>query len=460
MSFPPPTPRQARVLWFSLTTLMLVLILGLVTIGLDWLLTRLSPVLLPVALALVLAYILDPVVELLVRKKMPRIWAILLVFLVGIGVTAGLIGSVIPDLIKETRRLVQVLDAKELQTDLKNFAKNNSWLRQFASWGNPAVTNHVTLESPRATTPKSISAHVISTDATDKSTNALPTNAVELSISVATAPHTNSDGLIETNKMLLSANTKELEDVLNAPFSETIVPALATALVKAINWIPAQLGKVTTWVEFLVGFVLVPVYLFYFLLEKHGINKHWTDYLPITESKAKQELVFVLKAINECMVVFFRGQVLVAICVGTLLAIGYMLLGLNYYILLGAVAATLGVIPYLGTITSLAIALTVAAVQFGDWVHPLIVLGIAAVVKMLEDFVISPKIIGDRSGLHPLTIILSVMIGAKLMGGFLGALLAVPLTAALRTLMFRYVWKKRPGKSKVTEPKGAADIAS
>ena len=81
-------------------------------------------------------------------------------------------------------------------------------------------------------------------------------------------------------------------------------------------------------------------------------------------------------------------------------------------------------------------------------------------VKMLEDFVISPKIIGDRSGLHPLTIILAVMIGAKLMGGFLGALLAVPLTAVLRTLMFRYVWKKRPRKSKVAEPREAADIAS
>jgi predicted PurR-regulated permease PerM len=89
------------------------------------------------------------------------------------------------------------------------------------------------------------------------------------------------------------------------------------------------------------------------------------------------------------------------------------------------------------------LALTVAAVQFGDWKHPLAVLGIAAGVKLLEDLVISPKIIGDRSGLHPLTIILAVMIGAILLGGFIGALLAIPLTAVLRTLMFRYVWKKR-----------------
>jgi predicted PurR-regulated permease PerM len=460
MSFPPPTAKQARVLWFSLTTLMVVVILCLVAVAIDWLLARLSPVLLPVALALVLAYILDPLVEFLARKKLPRIWAILLVFLVCIAATAGLIGSVTPDLIKETRRLVNVLDAKDLQTQIKTFTRDKSWLRQFAIWGQPASTNHVILESPRAASGKNISAHVISTNVGQGLTDTNSTNGVEVSITIATPVRTNSDGTIETNKMLLSANTKEIEEVFNAPFSETIVPALAAALVKAINWIPAQLGKVTTWVEFLVGFVLVPVYLFYFLLEKHGINKHWTDYLPVTESRAKEELVFVLKAINECMVVFFRGQVLVAMCVGVLLTASYLLLGLNYAVLLGCVAATLGVVPYLGTITSLAIALTVAAVQFGDWAHPLGVLGIAACVKMLEDFVISPKIIGDRSGLHPLTIILAVMIGAKLMGGFLGALLAVPLTAVLRTLMFRYVWKKRPRKSKVAEPRETADIAS
>ncbi len=148
------------------------------------------------------------------------------------------------------------------------------------------------------------------------------------------------------------------------------------------------------------------------------------------------------RAINDCMIVFFRGQVLVALCVGTLLAVGYLILGLNYAVLLGVVAGVLGIVPYLGTIVSLVLALTVAAIQFGDWRHPLTVLGIAAAVKLLEDLVISPKIIGDRSGLHPLTIILAVMVGATLLGGFLGALLAIPLTAVLRTLMFRYVWSK------------------
>ena len=64
------------------------------------------------------------------------------------------------------------------------------------------------------------------------------------------------------------------------------------------------------------------------------------------------------------------------------------------------------------------------------------------VVQFLEGFFIAPKIMGDRVGLHPLTIILAVMIGTTLMGGIIGGILAIPLTAALRVLMFRYVWRR------------------
>ena len=102
----------------------------------------------------------------------------------------------------------------------------------------------------------------------------------------------------------------------------------------------------------------------------------------------------------------------------------------------------LSVIPYLGAILTLVPALVLAAVQFHDWLHPLLVLAVFGAVQLLEGLVISPKIIGDRVGLHPLTIIIAVMIGTTLLGGVLGGILAIPLTAALRVLMFRYVWKQ------------------
>ncbi len=446
MSFPPPTPRQARVLWFSLTTLTLVLMTALVLLGLGWLLKRLSTVLLPVALALLLAYILDPVVEFLVRKKVPRVWSIVIVFVIGLLISAGLVGSVVPDLIKESRKLIEVLESKDLPRQMQEQLKKSKLFNQLlGDYDRFFPASQTSAESARN------SANAAK-ETTNSASSTNGTNAVQVSLEItAPAAITNADGTVSTNKVELTANS----NLLNTPFSETIISALSKAAVFFINWIPAQLGKVTTWVEFLIGFALVPVYLFYFLLEKHNINRRWTDYLPITESRAKEELVFVLQAINECMIVFFRGQVLVALCVGVLLTIGYLILGLNYAILIGVIAATLGIIPYLGAITAFVLALTIAAIQFGDWTHPLCVVGIAAVVKMLEDFIISPKIIGDRAGLHPLTIILAVLIGAKMLGGILGALVAVPLTATIRTLMFRYIWKKRHPHA---EPREAADL--
>ena len=74
----------------------------------------------------------------------------------------------------------------------------------------------------------------------------------------------------------------------------------------------------------------------------------------------------------------------------------------------------------------------------------LLVLGVFAVVQTLEGLYISPKIMGGRVGLHPVTIIIAVMAGTTLLGGLLGGILAIPFTAALRVLMFRYVWKRPP----------------
>jgi predicted PurR-regulated permease PerM len=206
-------------------------------------------------------------------------------------------------------------------------------------------------------------------------------------------------------------------------------------------WFLAQASRVASWFSFVIGLAMVPVYLFYLLLEKAGIQRYWTDYLPVRRSRAKEEIIFIIESINNYLIVFFRGQVLVAICDGILLTIGFLILRMDYAFLLGLGAGVLSIIPFLGVIISLIPATILAAVQFGDWLHPACVLGIFALVQLLEGFVISPKIIGDRVGLHPLTIIIAVMVGTSLLGGLAGGILAIPLTAALRVLMSRYVWK-------------------
>jgi predicted PurR-regulated permease PerM len=220
---------------------------------------------------------------------------------------------------------------------------------------------------------------------------------------------------------------------------------LTTATPKVGRWILNQMGRVASWIGFFLGLLLVPVYMFYFLLNKDEITRGWRDFVPFEKSRAKEEIIFIITAINECLIVFFRGQVLVALCMGTLLTIGFLIIGIPYAFLLGVLAAILGIIPYIGVTLSIIPAVVLAIMQFNDWLHPILVVVLFAVVNMLEGLVISPKIIGDRVGLHPLTIIIAVMVGTTLLGGLLGGVLAIPLTAALRAIMYRYVWRKKQG---------------
>src|SRR5206468_10648551 len=170
-------------------------------------------------------------------------------------------------------------------------------------------------------------------------------------------------------------------------------------------------GRVISWFGVLAGLALIPVYTFYFLLEKRRISSRWTDYLPVADSGFKTELVFVLKSINDYLIAFFRGQVLVAICDGIFYTIGFLIIGLPYAVLLGVMATFLTIIPFLGAITTCVVALVIALVSSGNWHQPALVLAVFAVVQTLEGFVIQPKIIGDRVGLHPLTIIIALMVG-------------------------------------------------
>ncbi len=386
MTFPPPTEKQAKILWISLTALAIGILLALTAlllIGVAWIANALSSVLIPLAIAGIIAYLLDPVVDWFHKKRgMKRHSAIILVFIIAILLVGGLVASIVPALVEE---------ATKLKTEFPKQAK------VFQQKVNSLVKNHTS----------------------NTSTNT-PNNSLLLNI----PKWTQSVGL--TNEKV-------------GEFGVSAVSNITT-------WLLEQFKKITKIFGFLAGLALVPVYVFYFLLEKRAIKSNWRDYLPIRKSKIKDEIVFVLNSINECLIVFFRSQVLVAMCVGTLLTLGFLALGLEYAILLGVMAGVLGIIPYLGVALSIIPAFILSMVQFvpnDGWLYPILILIWFIAVQAMEGLFISPKIIGDRVGLHPLTIIVAVMIGTTLLGGIVGGVLAIPLTAALRTLMFRYVWIDR-----------------
>ena len=404
---------------------------------------RLSAVLLPMAVALVLAYILDPVVEFLSRKGVPRLRAIVIVFFGCTVLVAGLLASVVPGFVSEARELIEDMpeNTEKFRTKLETVRDAGARFGISSPALNYFTSNRVATAEKRTAERRAATARPRS--ATNQPPEPAQTN-VEFNLSVKVKDNS-AEGETNTTpeSVSIKTDTQRLKRALDAPVATTVTPGLAKVLIFIAQWITTQFGQVGTWIEFIIGFVLVPVYLFYFLLEKNSITGHWTDYLPLQESRAKDEMVFIVATINQYLIAFFRGQVLVALCVGVLLAIGYLAMGLNYAVLLAVVAAVLGIVPYLGTVINIVLALTVAMIQFGDWEHPLLVLGIAAVVKLLEDFLISPKIMGHRAGMHPLAIIIAVLTGTILLGGILGALIAIPMTAVLKTLMFRYVWKKR-----------------
>jgi predicted PurR-regulated permease PerM len=381
-----PTEKQARILWFALTGLAVAIVVMLVIAtfwGMSRLLGVLSPVLWPLAIAAVVACLLSPVVDWSEKRNVPRTRAIVLVFVVAFAVVAGVLASVLPQVIVETQQLAAKVPeySERLQQRVGKFiAEPPAFLRHFF----PAQSNTATDANSPATT-----------STTDNPTLASATNW------------------------------------------------LAGTLPSLGSWLLGKIGKVASGFSMLAGMVLIPVYAFYFLLEKRGIESHWKEYLPVRDLAAKDETIFVLSSIGQYLVAFFRGQVLVAMCDAVLYTIGFLIVGVNYAFLLGFVALFLTIIPYLGAFVIFITALTLAFVQYGDWAHPLMVMGVFAVVQTLEGTFISPKIIGDRVGLHPLVIIIAVMAGTTLLGGILGGVLAIPLAAALRVILARYVWVKR-----------------
>lgn len=407
-------------IWAAVTGLAIATIVGLLVAlvwGLGRVLNVFAPVIWPLAVAGVLACLLDPVVEWLVRKKVPRLRAIIVVFFLALVIVVGLAASVVPQL---------VVQARDLAT------KSSEYTAQL-----PARAGRLA-ENPPRWLPKPV---VPLLRAFSESAHAAQTNLPPAPVVTAT---TNAPPMEAMPHLLGFGDAASFKSV--ADYATRLLPKFG-------QWLAQVLGFVGTVFSIIAGLALVPIYAFYFLLEKRGISTKWRDYLPVQDSSFKDELAFVINSINEYLIAFFRGQVLVAICDGVLYTIGFLLIGLPYALLIGVLATCLTIIPFLGAITTCVSALVIALVAFGDWQHPALVIVVFAVVQSLEGTVIQPKIMGERVGLHPVTIIIALMVGTTLLGGILGGILAIPFAAVLRVLMARYVWQRKESAAPVLKLK-------
>lgn len=193
---------------------------------------------------------------------------------------------------------------------------------------------------------------------------------------------------------------------------------------------------------FAASLAVIPVYLFFFLLSNNDPTRGLPAHLPFLKAEHRDDVVFLVREFLGILVAFFRGQILIGLIMGTLLALGFSIAGLKFGLAIGLLTGLLNIIPYLGSILGLSVALPLAYLQpEGGPALVAICVGVFAAVQLIEGWLLTPRIMGQQTGLHPVAIIVAVFFWGQALGGILGMMLAVPLTAFFVTA-WRFVRRK------------------
>ncbi|MEO7318619.1 MAG: AI-2E family transporter, partial [Chthoniobacteraceae bacterium] len=454
-----PTVSQRKTIWTALTALSTVA-LGAIAVGFIWLtsvvLGFLQPILIPFAVAGVIAYLLDPVVSKMVSWGTSRHRAVLGVFAVITLALVGVLVWIIPALWTQVGNFQDKVPA--YRTRIVNHVNQfNEWAhaldRKYGVRIFPQIPDKI--ENPLEATSSAAKAAKTTDDA--EKAPATPATLKEVppgpapTTPVVIEPHPSKEPATPaTSASPQSAETIfDLQQMLSPDWARTATIAIVRS---TWNFLRSSVGGFLGIFGFLLSMVIVPIYLYYFLIESKTISETWGDYVPLRASALKDEVVSTLKEINGYLIAFFRGQLLVSLINGTATGLGLIFVGLDFGLLIGITLCFMGLIPYLGIALCWIPAVIIASIQGGSWlvpasaawwVFPVVVTGIFAAVQQVDGLFITPKIVGESVGLHPMTVIVSVFAWSLLMGGLLGAILAVPMTATVKVLLRRYVWERR-----------------
>lgn len=433
-----PTRFQQKSLWNAATGLS-ILILGTLLVMLTWLIGAifgyLQPVLIPLIVAGIIAYVLDPVVRLLEKRKFSRLWAVVVVFIAILTGATLLVAAVLPGIQRGHIALKEYLTSSQ---------KNGGSDPGKAATEDAKKTSNDTGETTEDAQTRQLG-------------NALASELTQLRADHAgnligwLLTETDDQGDPIAPPKVISGEPATLDSFYNTRGGRMLFEYKGVIFKTTRDWLTAGSTKILGFLGLLLGMVMVPVYLFFFLTESAAIRTHWHDYVPLKASRFKTGLVETLQEINGYLISFFRGQVLVAAIDGILVGIALTIFGLPYGLLIGIFMAILGVVPYIGNILCLIPACIIAylhaqgSTPFGmsPWTYVGCVVAIFVIVQQINSLVTAPKIVGDSVGLHPLTVIFSMLFWSLVLGGFIGALLAVPMTAAVKVLFRRFIWEKQ-----------------
>ncbi len=348
---------------FFLNNKFVIFLLVLLLIGLNILvLTKISyiftpvivllkTIILPVILSGVLYYLLNPLVDVLERNKVKRVYSIIVLFLLIIGIIAIVITSVIPVIRDQIQGLIQNV---------------------------PAYTEQVKQQFER----------LIGSNFVNQFQNTIQIDPSELA----------------------SKASEKLSGLIN----------------NAWTGVGSFLGVIT---ETVLAIATVPFILFYLLKDGHKLPQWILKMLP---PMFRKETDRIMTEMNHQVSSYIRGQIIVSFCIGVLLYIGYLIIGLDYSLTLAVIASFTSVVPYLGPAIAITPALIVALVTSPVMLLKMVI--VWTVVQLIEGKFISPQIMGKSLRVHPITIIFVILTAGNLFG-VVGIVLAVPGYAVLKVIV-------------------------
>ncbi len=182
----------------------------------------------------------------------------------------------------------------------------------------------------------------------------------------------------------------------------------------------------------LLSWAVLPIYFGFFLMAEPSRMGDLGKQLPFLKQETRNDVVYLATEFVTIIVAFFRGQLVIAFLQGILYALGFSLVGLKYGFIIGLTLGFLNIIPYLGSIVGLGVSIPLAYFQEGGGLGLVLsVVVVSTAVQLIESYLLSPKIMGDQTGLHPIAIIVAIFFWGTALQGIMGMILAIPLTAFL-----------------------------
>lgn len=232
----------------------------------------------------------------------------------------------------------------------------------------------------------------------------------------------------------------EMPSTLSAMLSQygtELKSAAPSVFRKAADWGAGLASQTGVVVASLLNIVMIPIFTFYFLRDFDRMKAHLAHYIPLYRREA---ILARISAMDEVVGAWFRGQIQVALILAVLYGIGlgvsFGLTGHSVFdgVALGVLSGLLNIIPYVGFAVGFVLSILVVLIEWTGWGALLGVCAVFAVVQGLEGYIITPKIVGEKVGLSPVTVIIVLLIGGEL-AGLMGVLLAIPVAGAIKVVL-------------------------